>query len=235
MGSMFNVCVEMCDEANHEFFIITNQSPNNSFIKLNQNQEKNKRKLNKYVPYNVSNEIIINTNKYSAESVKNINSNKFSGNDNELINKMSQMIESLENKNKILEREKNEINEEKEKLEKELQICKNKTLIKRISSFKSNSENIEQRNSYTNIGEKIKLIFLFKTNTNKNKINEAKEELYAFKNEMFIEVKLRLINKRHLEPRYIKMCYYNSKEINDWFTLEELNIQNNSYIICDIT
>ena len=235
MGSMFNVCVEMCDEANHEFFIITNQSPNNSFIKLNQNQEKNKRKLNKYVPYNVSNEIIINTNKYSAESVKNINSNKFSGNDNELINKMSQMIESLENKNKILEREKNEINEEKEKLEKELQICKNKTLIKRISSFKSNSENIEQRNSYTNIGEKIKLIFLFKANTNKNKINEAKEELYAFKNEMFIEVKLRLINKRHLEPRYIKMCYYNSKEINDWFTLEELNIQNNSYIICDIT
>ena len=31
------------------------------------------------------------------------------------------------------------------------------------------------------------------------------------------------------------MCYYNSKEINDWFTLEELNIQNNSNIICDIT
>lgn len=233
MGSMFNVCVEMCDEANHEFFIITNQSPNNSFIKLNQNQEKNKRKLNKYVPYNVSNEIIINTNKYSTDSMKNINSNKFSGNDNDLINKMSQMIESLENKNKILEKEKNEINEEKEKLEKELQICKNQTLIKRIGSFRSNSENIEQRNSYTNIGEKIKLIFLF--NTNKNKINEAKEELYAFKNEMFIEVKLRLINKRHLEPRYIKMCYYNSKEINDWFTLEELNIQNNSYIICDIT
>ena len=233
MGSVFNVCVEMCDEANHEYFIITNQSPNNSFIKLNQNQEKNKRKLNKYVPYNVSNEIIINTNKYSTDSMKNINSNKFSGNDHDLINKMSQMIESLENKNKILEREKNELKEEKEKLEKELQICKNQALIKRIGSFKSNSENIEQRNSYTNIGEKIKLIFLF--NNNKNKINEAKEELYAFKNEMFIEVKLRLINKRHLEPRYIKMCYYNSKEINDWFTLEELNIQNNSYIICDIT
>ena len=233
MGSVFNVCVEMCDEANHEYFIITNQSPNNSFIKLNQNQEKNKRKLNKYAPYNVSNEIIINTNKYSTDSMKNINSNKFSGNDHDLINKMSQMIESLENKNKILEKEKNEINEEKEKLEKELQICKNQALIKRIGSFKSNSENIEQRNSYTNIGEKIKLIFLF--NNNKNKINEAKEELYAFKNEMFIEVKLRLINKRHLEPRYIKMCYYNSKEINDWFTLEELNIQNNSYIICDIT
>ena len=145
------------------------------------------------------------------------------------------MIESLKNKNKILEKEKNEINEEKEKLEKELQICKNKTLIKRIGSFKSNSENIEQRNSYTNIGEKIKLIFLFKANKNQNKINEAKEELYAYKNEMFIEVKLRLLNKRHFEPRYIKMCYYNSKEINDWFTLEELNIQNNSNIICDIT
>ena len=235
MGSIFNVCVEMCDETNHEFFVITNQSANNSFIKLNKNQETNQRKINKYVPYNVSNEIIINTNKYSTESKKNINSNYFSGNENELINKMSQMIESLENKNKILEKEKNEINEEKEKLEKELQICKNKTLIKRISSFKSNSENIEQRNSYTNIGEKIKLIFLFKANKNQNKINEAKEELYAYKNEMFIEVKLRLLNKRHFEPRYIKMCYYNSKEINDWFTLEELNIQNNSYIICDIT
>ena len=82
---------------------------------------------------------------------------------------------------------------------------------------------------------KIKLIFLFKANKKQNKINEAKEELYAYKNEMFIEVKLRLLNKRHFEPRYIKMCYYNSKEINDWFTLEELNIQNNSNIICDIT
>ena len=186
MGSIFNVCVDMCDEKNHEFFIVSNNhSPNNSFIKLN---------------------------------------------------KMSQMIESLEYKNKILEKEKNEINEEKEKLQKELEILKNKNIIKRINSFKSNSENLEQRNSYANIGEKIKLIFIFKSNKNEEKnTNKFKEELFAYKNEMFIEVKLRLINVRKLGPRCIKKCYYNSKEINDWFTLEELNIQNNSYIICDIT
>ena len=232
MGSVFNVCVDMCDEKSREFYIISNQSPNNSLIKLNKNQELNQRKINKYTPYSVSNEIIINTNN---ESMKNFNSNNYSGNDNELINKMSKMIESLESKNKILEKEKNKINEEKEKLQKELQICKNKTLIKKINSIKS-SENIEQRNSYANIGEKIKLIFIFKKDKKKEiNINESKEELFAYKNEMFIEVKLRLLNKRNFEPRYIKMCYYNSKEINDWFTLEELNIKNNSYIICDIT
>ena len=232
MGSVFNVCVDMCDEKSREFYIISNQSPNNSLIKLNQKQELNQRKINKYTPYSVSNEIISITNN---ESMKNFNSNNYSGNDNELINKMSKMIESLESKNKILEKEKNKINEEKEKLQKELQICKNKTLIKKINSIKS-SENIEQRNSYANIGEKIKLIFIFKRDKNKEiNINESKEELFAYKNEMFIEVKLRLLNKRHFEPRYIKMCYYNSKEINDWFTLEELNIKNNSYIICDIT
>jgi DNA gyrase/topoisomerase IV subunit A len=232
MVSVFNVCVDLCDEKSREFYIISNQSPNNSMIKLNKNQELNQRKINKYTPYSVSNEIIINTNN---ESMKNFNSNNYSGNDNELINKMSKMLESLKSKNKILEKEKNEINEEKEKLQKELQICKNKTLIKKINSIKS-SENISQRNSYANIGEKIKLIFIFKKDKNKSiNINESKEELFAYKNEMFIEVKLRLINKRHFEPRYIKMCYYNSKEINDWFTLEELNIQNNSYIICDIT
>ena len=232
MGSVFNVCVDMCDEKSREFYIMSNQSPNNSLIKLNKNQELNQRKINKYTPYSVSNEIIINT---GNESMKNFNSNNYSGNDNELINKMSKMIESLESKNKILEKEKNKINEEKEKLQKELQICKNKTLIKKINSIKS-SENIEQRNSYANIGEKIKLIFIFKRDKNKEiNINESKEELFAYKNEMFIEVKLRLLNKRHFEPRYIKMCYYNSKEINDWFTLEELNIKNNSYIICDIT
>jgi len=233
MGSIFNVCVDMCDEKNHEFFIVSNNhSPNNSFIKLNKNQETIQRKINKYIPYNVSNEIIINTNNES----KNVNSNNFSGNDNEILNNMSQMIESLEYKNKILEKEKNEINEEKEKLQKELEILKNKNIIKRINSFKSNSENLEQRNSYANIGEKIKLIFIFKNNKNEEKnTNKFKEELFAYKNEMFIEVKLRLINVRKLGPRCIKKCYYNSKEINDWFTLEELNIQNNSYIICDIT
>ena len=235
MGSIFNVCVEMCDETNHEFFVITNQSANNSFIKLNKNQETNQRKINKYVPYNVSNEIIINTN----NEIPKINSQNQSGNENELllsIDKLSQMIESLEYKNRVLEKEKKELKEEKDKLAKELEICKNKTMIKRISSMK-NSDNKELQNSYNNnIGEKIKLIFIFKYMfNNKNNDNESKEELFAYKNEMFIEVKLRLLNKRKLHPGAITMCYFNKKEINDWFTLNELNIQDNSQIICEVT
>ena len=148
------------------------------------------------------------------------------------IDKLSQMIESLEYKNKVLEKEKAEIKEEKERLAKELEIYKNKTMIQRISSMK-NSDNKDIQNSYNNIGEKIKLIFVFKENNNIN--IQSKEELYAHKNEMFIEVKLRLLKKLHLGPRDIKMCYFHSKEINDWFTLEELNIKDNSYIICDKT
>ena len=151
------------------------------------------------------------------------------------------MIESLEYKNKILEREKNELKEEKEKLAKELEICKNRTMIKRINTMK-NSDNKEiKRSSTTNLGDKVKLIFIFKNeidNNNNNQINyndNSKEELNAYKNEMFIEVKLRLLKIRHFQPGFIKKCFYNSKEINDWFTLEELNIKDNSNIICEIT
>ena len=39
------------------------------------------------------------------------------------------MIESLEYKNRILEKEKSELKEERDKLAKELEICKNKTMI----------------------------------------------------------------------------------------------------------
>ena len=235
MGSIFEICRGVCDDNNREFFIISSQSPNNSFINSNKKQESKQKKINKFIPYHLSNEIIINTNN---ETAKNINSYNNSGNENELsitLNKMSQMIESLEYKNKILEKEKKEIKEEKEKLEKELQICRNKTLIKRINSIKS-SDNKELKNSTINVGEKINLTFIFKDDKNiDNNINGSKEELIAYKNEMFIEVKLRLLNIRQLGPRYIKMCYYNSKEINDWFTLEELNIIDNSQIICEIT
>ena len=236
MGSILDICQEVCDDKNREFYIIPSQSPDNSFINSNRKKEPKKKKINKFVPYHLSNEIIINTNN---ETAKNFNSYNNSGNENELsitINKMTQMIESLEYKNKILEKEKNEIKEEKEKLEKELQICRNKTLIKRINSVKS-SENKELKNSSNNyVGEKIKLIFIFKDDKNvENKINGSKEELNAYKNEIFIEVKLRLLNIRKFSPGYIKKCYYNSKQINDWFTLEELNIENNSHIICEIT
>ena len=228
MGSVADVCRGLCDEQNHEILM---QSPNISFLKDIKKQESNPRKTKKFVPYNVSNEIIINTN----NDINKINSQNYSGNENELllsIDKLSQMIESLEYKNKTLEKEKAEKKEEKEKLAKELEIYKNKTMIQRISSMK-NSDNKDIKNSYNNIGEKIKLFFVFKENNNIN--IQSKEELYAHKNEMFIEVKLRLLKKLHLGPRDIKMCYFHSKEINDWFTLEELNIKDNSYIICDKT
>ena len=235
MGSVFEVCRGMCDDQEREFFMISSQSPNISVLKENKKQDKKTKKIKKYLPYNVSNEIIINTN----NEIPKINSQNQSGNENELllsIDKLSQMIESLEYKNRVLEKEKKELKEEKDKLAKELEICKNKTMIKRISSMK-NSDNKELQNSYNNnIGEKIKLIFIFKYMfNNKNNDNESKEELFAYKNEMFIEVKLRLLNKRKLHPGAITMCYFNKKEINDWFTLNELNIQDNSQIICEVT
>ena len=73
-----------------------------------------------------------------------------------------------------------------------------------------NSDNKELQNSYNNnIGEKIKLIFIFKYMfNNKNNDNESKEELFAYKNEMFIEVKLRLLKIRHFQPGFIKKCFY---------------------------
>ena len=235
MGSVFEVCRGMCDDQEREFFMISSQSPNISVLKENKKQDLKTKKIKKYLPYNVSNEIIINTN----NEIPKINSQNQSGNENELllsIDKLSQMIESLEYKNRVLEKEKKELKEEKDKLAKELEICKNKTMIKRISSMK-NSDNKELQNSYNNnIGEKIKLIFIFKYMfNNKNNDNESKEELFAYKNEMFIEVKLRLLNKRKLHPGTITMCYFNKKEINDWFTLNELNIQDNSQIICEVT
>lgn len=235
MGSVFEVCRGMCDDQEREFFMISSQSPNISVLKENKKQDLKTKKIKKYLPYNVSNEIIINTN----NEIPKINSQNQSGNENELllsIDKLSQMIESLEYKNRVLEKEKKELKEEKDKLAKELEICKNKTMIKRISSMK-NSDNKELQNSYNNnIGEKLKLIFIFKYMfNNKNNDNESKEELFAYKNEMFIEVKLRLLNKRKLHPGAITMCYFNKKEINDWFTLNELNIQDNSQIICEVT
>ena len=225
MGSVADVCRGICDEQGHEILMLSGRSPNISFIKEIKKQESNPKKSKKFVPYNVSNEIIINTN----NDVNKINSQNYSGNENELllsIDKLSQMIESLEYKNKVLEKEKAEIKEEKDRLAKELEILKNKTMIKRISSMK-NSDNKEIQNSYNNIGEKIKLNFIFN--------NQSKVELFAYKNEMFIEVKLRLLKKMNLGPGDIKECYYNNKEINDWFTLEELIIKDNSYIICDKT
>ena len=62
MGSVIEVCKGMCDEQNHEFFLNSNLSPNNSSIKANKKLEINSKRIQSFVPYNMSNEIIINTN-----------------------------------------------------------------------------------------------------------------------------------------------------------------------------
>jgi hypothetical protein len=159
------------------------------------------------------------------------------------INKLNHIIESLEKKNKILEKEKNEIKKENEKLIKEIKMYKDTISKFRKKSSDKNDYSLEMNDkSDNNIAyrererdrdkdEKIKVIFLFKNNKDLNQ--ENREEIMAFRYEMFIEVKLRLLNIRHLGPRDLKSCFYNSKEINDWFTLEELNIDNNSYVICE--
>ena len=59
MGSVFEVCRGMCDDQEREFFMISSQSPNISVLKENKKQDTNSKKLRKYIPYNVSNEIII--------------------------------------------------------------------------------------------------------------------------------------------------------------------------------
>jgi CCR4-NOT transcription complex subunit 7/8 len=68
---------------------------------------------------------------------------------------------------------------------------------------------------------------------NEEDSKESREEIIGYKYEMFVEVKLRLLNLKHLGPTDIKTCYYNSKEINDWYTLEELNIADNTYVVCE--
>ena len=131
-----------------------------------------------------------------------------------------------------MENDKKEIKKENEKIKKEIKIYKD-TISKfryhsndinydTINKKDKNDKNEHSINNTPNKNEKIKIIFLLK---NKKNIDEEK---------MFIEVKLRLLNVRHLGPRDIKSCLYNSKEINDWFTLEELNIDNNDYILCEI-
>ena len=155
---------------------------------------------------------------------------------------MNKMIESLENKNKILEDEKLEMKKENDKLLEEIKSYKDT-----ISKFKnlSNSQNDKNENGIGNNNKnlkeidendgKVKIIFLFKNKKNGNEEDskESREEIIGYKYEMFVEVKLRLLNLKHLGPTDIKTCYYNSKEINDWYTLEELNIADNTYVVCE--
>ena len=185
----------------------------------------------------------INKNISSEENVgvSSINRNEcVNGAENDLIiSKMSQKIEKLENKNKILENEKKEMKKENEELLKRIELYKDT-----ITKFKNNLDEKENDNEKNNIiknnnidkdkDKKIKIIFLFKYKNNQNEKNSnQREEIMANKYEMFLEVKMRLLNLRHLQPGDIKSCYYNNKAINDWFTLEDLNIGDNSYVICE--
>ena len=126
---------------------------------------------------------------------------------NKSIDELNAKISKLENDNKILKNN-------------------NKKLLDEIKEYKSNKET-----EYNN-DKKMKIIFLFKKSDNL-KFSDTREEVEAFKFEMFIEVKLRLLQMKKLGPRDIKNYYYNSKEINDWYTLEDLHMNDIDYVVCE--
>ena len=259
MGDMLDYCEKLLlDESFEGVPVFQKENNNNTRINKMRNKKKSIIKMNDVIfPINsndenynsqcVSTNKLKNTNKNinTEENVRisSINKNECgNGAENDLIiSKMSQKIEILENKNKILEDEKKEIKKENEELIKKIELYK-----ETITKFKNNSNNekenvkIENNNSNkiinvnnNNKNKPIKIIFLFKNNKNQNINDNQREEIMAYKYEMFLEVKMRLLNIRHLQPGDIKYCYYNSKEINDWFTLEDLNISDNSYVICE--
>ena len=262
MGHIIDFCQKILADDNFEGVFVPQNSDNNSRINKRKSDIKLKEVKDIFIPLNSTGENInfnqlknANKNINNSEENNKVNINRngcISVEENELVNsmnKMNQMIESLENKNKILEDEKNEMKKENDKLLEEI-----KTYKDTISKFKnlSNSQNDKNENGIGNINEngnynrtlkendenegKVKIIFLFKNNKkngNEEDNKESREEIIGYKYEMFVEVKLRLLNLKHLGPTDIKACYYNSKEINDWYTLEELNIADNTYVICE--
>ena len=255
MGDILDYCHGLLMDENLEgVFVSQKEQNNNSIIKKRKSDIKLK---DVFVPINSTDEnnnsqTVKNSNKLKSSN-KNINSDEIKGINNikkeylngdendfiQSINRMSQIIESLESKNQILENEKNDIKKENQKLLKEIEIYKKAIAkIKNQSNVKNESENLNNQKINNKINEKkdekIKIIFIFKNNKKSSDNNkEEKEGIMAYKYEMFIEVKLRLLKLKHLGPRDIKSCYYNSKEINDWFTLEELKINDNAIIICE--
>ena len=256
MGDILELCQGILFDENYEGVFVPQNDHNNNHINKRRSETKFK---DSFIPLNSTKEInnssinnklrSVNINANTSDEKLKISINKYgctTGAENDLvnsINKMSQVIESLENKNKILEKEKNEIQKENEKLLKEIKICRDT-----ISKFKNKSNeneneniNIKGENYNTNDNNNVKnkerqinVIFLFKNNKDINgSNNESKQEILAYNYEMFIEVKLRLINLKHLGPTNIKACYYNSKQINDWLTLDELNFVDNSHVICE--
>ena len=234
MGDIIDFCQKILADDNFEGVFVPQNNDNNSRInKKRKSDIKLKEVKDIFIPLNSTGENINFTQLRSAN--KNINNTEEN-------NKMNKMIESLENKNKILEDEKMEMKKENDKLLEEIKSYKDT-----ISKFKnlSNSQNDKNENGIGNNNKnlkeidendgKVKIIFLFKNKKNGNEEDskESREEIIGYKYEMFVEVKLRLLNLKHLGPTDIKACYYNSKEINDWYTLEELNIADNTYVVCE--
>ena len=256
MGDIIDFCQKILADDNFEGVFVPQNNDNNSRInKKRKSDIKLKEVKDIFIPLNSTGENInfnklksANKNRNNSEENNKVNINRngcISGEENELIssmNKMNKMIESLENKNKILEDEKLEMKKENDKLLEEIKSYKDT-----ISKFKnlSNSQNDNNENGIGNNNKnlkeidendgKVKIIFLFKNKKNGNEEDskESREEIIGYKYEMFVEVKLRLLNLKHLGPTDIKACYYNSKEINDWYTLEELNIADNTYVVCE--
>ena len=256
MGDIIDFCQKILADDNFEGVFVPQNNDNNSRInKKRKSDIKLKEVKDIFIPLNSTGENInfnklksANKNRNNSEENNKVNINRngcISGEENELIssmNKMNKMIESLENKNKILEDEKLEMKKENDKLLEEIKSYKDT-----ISKFKnlSNSQNDKNENGIGNNNKnikeidendgKVKIIFLFKNKKNGNEEDskESREEIIGYKYEMFVEVKLRLLNLKHLGPTDIKTCYYNSKEINDWYTLEELNIADNTYVVCE--
>ena len=256
MGVILEYCQGLSSDDNLERIFFSQSDPNNNRI----NRRYNKKEINPFITLNstgennISQYIIDNKLKNEIKyinsednniitDIKNENMNEVKNEIANSFNKMGQIIESLEAKNRFLENENCEIKKENTKLLKEIEIYKNT-----ISSLKNNGcsndfnediNKIEKANDKLlnkNNEEQIKIIFIFKNNNNKanEKNRDLKEEIIiAYKYEMFIEVKMSLLNLRNLDPRDIKACYYNSKEINDWYTLEELNFSHNAYVTCE--
>lgn len=258
MGDILDYCEKiLLDESFEGVPVFQKENLNNSRINKVKQKKRSLIKTNDvFIPLNSidenNNSQCISTNNKLKNINKNISSEENVGvssiNRNECVNgaendliisKMSQKIEKLENKNKILENEKKEMKKENEELLKRIELYKDT-----ITKFKNNLDDKENDNEKNNIiknnnidkdkDKKIKIIFLFKNKNNQNEKNSnQREEIMANKYEMFLEVKMRLLNLRHLQPGDIKSCYYNNKAINDWFTLEDLNIGDNSYVICE--
>jgi hypothetical protein len=256
MGDIIDYCQGLLIDDNIEGIFVHQKGNDN--IRINRRRSDAKLK-EQFLPLNTTEEnnvsqCVSSTKLKNAARIINSDENNTTNNnkienaiENELINsvtKMTKIIESLENKNKILENEKNEIKKENLQLLQKIEMYKNTLSNFKNENFKNdNPENInikEEKSDYKelkgNKEEKIKIIFLFKNNKKINELyKEPRVEIMAYKYEMFIEVKLRLLNLRHLDARDIKSYSHNSKEINDWLTLDELNFLNNTYVTCELS